>query len=31
MTQVYYLFFSLIAQVERMDTDNAKVVDPKKS
>ena len=31
MTQVYSIILSLIAQVERMDTDNAEVVDPKKS
>ena len=30
VTQVYPLMFIIIAQVERMYTDNAKVIDPKK-
>ena len=30
VTQVYSIMFSLISQVERMYTDNAKVIDPKK-
>ena len=31
VTQVYFLIMSLIAQFDKMDTDNAKVVDKKKS